>query len=83
MFGPKMLPAAGEVAAFEARLLAEAGVTPEDLGRGRGETEGARRPYRVKLGEPVLRAEGPDLILEVTLPRGSYATGVLDELVGP
>ncbi|MBU8898382.1 tRNA pseudouridine(13) synthase TruD [Corallococcus sp. M34] len=81
LFGPKMTAAQGEVAEWEARLLAEEGVTASDFQRGGGETEGSRRPYRVRLGSPVLTPEGADMWLTFELPRGSYATEVLHELL--
>ena len=83
MFGPKMVAAAGEVAIREAQLLTDAGVTPDDFRRGKGETEGTRRPYRVRLGEPSFEVDGADVLLAVTLPKGSYATVVLEELLSP
>lgn len=82
LFGPKMPKAAHAVAEAEAALLAAEGVTLEDLkARGGGETEGGRRAYRVRLGSPELGAEGADLWLSFELPRGSYATEVLHELL--
>jgi len=81
LFGPRMTAAAGEVAALEARLLEEEGVTLDDFRRGGGETEGGRRPYRVRLGAAELAPEGEDLWLTFELPRGAYATEVLHELL--
>lgn len=81
LFGPKMLRAQGEVGKAEERLLVEEGVRLEDFARGKGETEGARRPYRVRLADAELSAEGADLWLSLALPRGSYATVVLAELL--
>ena len=78
---PKMTRAAGAVAGAEARLLAEAGVTLDDFRRGKGETEGGRRPYRVPLSDVTCAREGGDLLLRFTLPKGSYATVVLRELM--
>ncbi|MBX5484638.1 MAG: tRNA pseudouridine(13) synthase TruD [Myxococcaceae bacterium] len=83
MFGPKMVRAAGDVLRFEESLLAEAGVTLEDFRRGRGETEGARRPYRIRLMDAQVKQEGTDLLLTFTLPKGSYATVVLAEVMKP
>ncbi len=83
MFGPKMRAAEGEVAQREARLLEEAGVTLGDFRRGKGETEGARRAYRVKPGELSWSSEEDVLTLRFTLPKGSYATVLLDELMEP
>ncbi|RKI28972.1 tRNA pseudouridine(13) synthase TruD [Corallococcus sp. AB004] len=81
MFGPKMTASKGEVAEFEARLLVDAGVTPSDFLRGGDETEGTRRPYRVRLGAPELTEDGEDALLTFELPRGAYATEVLHELL--
>ncbi len=49
------------------------------LGAG-GEAEGARRPYRIPLAAQVEEA-GADLALSFELPKGSYATVVLRELL--
>ena len=80
MFGHKLRPAEGEAAAREARLLASDGVGAADLARGRGEGEGTRRPARLPLRielEPV--ADGYRAAFE--LPRGSYATVAMGELM--
>jgi tRNA pseudouridine13 synthase len=86
LFGPKMPASAGDVAEAEARLLVAEGITLEDFKRGGGETEGGRRPYRVRLGSPELVPEpssegGEDVWLTFELPRGAYATEVLHELL--
>lgn len=81
LFGPEMTPAGHEVAAFETRLLEEEGVKSEDFQRGRGETQGARRPYRIRLLEPSFEPEGDELRLAFDLPRGAYASEVLRELL--
>jgi tRNA pseudouridine13 synthase len=81
IFGPKMTPAAHGVAEAEAALLVEEGMTLSDFQRGGGETEGTRRPYRVRLGNLELTPEGEDLVLAFELPRGAYATEVLAELL--
>ena len=57
------------------------GVTLEDFRRGGDETQGGRRPYRVRLGGATLEEAGADLLLAFELPRGSYATEVLHELL--
>ncbi|HYV44438.1 MAG TPA: tRNA pseudouridine(13) synthase TruD [Myxococcaceae bacterium] len=83
LFGPKLPPASGAVHQAEEALLAASGVSMEQLrSRGRGEAEGARRAYRIRLGEPSLQREGADLLVNFTLPKGSYATVVLQELLG-
>ncbi len=81
VFGPRMEQAQGEVAAAEARVLAGADVTLADFSRGGGETEGTRRPYRLPLHGVEVAAEGDDLWLAFELPRGSYATVLLRELL--
>jgi tRNA pseudouridine13 synthase len=81
IFGPKMEEAEGEVAQAEEKLLAHAMLVPADLLRGRGETEGTRRPYRLPLREVAIEPLGADLVLSFDLPRGSYATVLLRELL--
>ena len=80
MFGHKLRAAKGEALAREARILAEDGMTLEGFARGGGEAEGTRRaarlPVRVEI-EP--EADGYRARFE--LPKGSYATVVLRELV--
>jgi tRNA pseudouridine13 synthase len=83
LFGPKMPRAAGAVAEAEEALLRDAAVTLDDFRRGRGETEGGRRAYRIRLEELAMEEDGTDLVLAFTLPRGSYATVVLDEVMKP
>ncbi|AKJ01955.1 TruD family tRNA pseudouridine synthase [Archangium gephyra] len=81
LFGPKMTAAAHAVAEAEAKLLVDEGVTLDDFRRGGDETQGGRRPYRVRLGNPSLEVDGEDLVLTFELPKGSYATEVLHELL--
>lgn len=80
MFGHKLRPAEGEALAREERLLAGAGVGPEDWARGGGEAEGTRRAARLPIAvslEPV--QDGYRARFE--LPRGCYATVVMRELM--
>lgn len=81
IFGPKMRAPTLEVAERERALLAEVGLEPEHFQRGRGETEGTRRPYRVRVAEPGVERLGPDVRLTFCLPPGSYATELLRELL--
>lgn len=81
MFGPKMTKASHAVAEGEEALLREAGVTLTDFVRGGDETEGTRRPYRILLSEPSLEVQGADVHVSFVLPKGSYATVVLRELM--
>jgi tRNA pseudouridine13 synthase len=81
MYGPKMRQAEGEPGVAEARVLSDEGLTLATFAEGRGETEGARRFYRVPLSDPEFERSGDDVWLRFALPSGSYATVVLDELV--
>ncbi len=80
MFGHRLRLAAGEARAREERLLEAEGVTLADFARGGGEAEGTRRAARLPVHidlEPV--AGGYRASFE--LPRGSYATVVMRELI--
>ncbi len=80
MFGHKLRPASGEALAREARLLAAEGISLADFARGGGEAEGTRRPARLPLTlslEPL--EDGYRASFE--LPRGSYATVAMRELM--
>ena len=81
MFGHRMRPtAAGEARAREERLLLADGMTLADLSRGGDEAQGTYRAARVAVSialEPI--AGGYHAAFE--LPRGSYATVVMRELM--
>jgi tRNA pseudouridine13 synthase len=82
LFGWKVKPLpTGVVAEREAQLLALEGLPEGALRSGRGETEGARRPYAVSPGQVEASVEGTDMWLGFSLPKGSYATVLLDEVV--
>jgi tRNA pseudouridine13 synthase len=79
LFGPEMTPAAAEVAAAEEALLRAEGLQLSDFERGGGETEGARRFYRVRPIDAAAVDEGEGVVkLTFALPRGSYATVLID-----
>jgi tRNA pseudouridine13 synthase len=80
MFGHAMLPAAGPALAREQALLSAEGVELSDFARGGGEAEGTRRAARLPVD---LRLEPlPDgYLARFELPRGSYATVVMRELM--
>jgi tRNA pseudouridine13 synthase len=80
LFGPKMRRAEGEVGAAEDALLTEERVEHSLFEAGGGETQGARRFFRVRMSTPSLEIEGDTARLKFGLPAGSYATVVLDEL---
>ncbi len=84
MFGHKMMapPPGTPSAAREEALLAEEGIGPETfklLGRL---AEGTRRPLLVPVADAAVRAgDAPDsIVIEFTLPSGSYATVLLAEV---
>ncbi|MAI24405.1 MAG: tRNA pseudouridine(13) synthase TruD [Spirochaeta sp.] len=82
IFGTKMSEPSGEVALREARIMEEFGIPlGSALSVPRGlRVPGARRPVRVRVGDPVLSREGDDLRFCFGLPSGSYATVLLEEL---
>ena len=79
IFGPKMKPPAGEVAAREERLLASAGIPREAFERFANLTPGTRRPYLIWPEDLRVTGDRDGVRLEFTLPSGSYATVVLRE----
>lgn len=82
VFGWKVKPLpTGEVAKHEAELLALEGLPEGALRKGKGETEGARRAYAVPLQALEASVEGRDIWLSFRLPKGSYATVLLDEVM--
>ncbi|MCA8981089.1 MAG: tRNA pseudouridine(13) synthase TruD [Planctomycetes bacterium] len=80
--GRKLLGATGEPGRREADAFASLGVAPEDFrGLGLGlDQRGARRPLRVPVTDLQSSREGSDVVLRFALPRGSYATTLLEVL---
>jgi tRNA pseudouridine13 synthase len=76
--------ARGQAGILEESMLQREGLRLEDfrLADGLG-MEGERRPLRVPLTEATVAGEGADLLLSFVLPKGSYATSVLREIVKP
>ncbi|GFO55813.1 tRNA pseudouridine synthase D [Geomonas sp. Red276] len=82
MYGCTMMEAEGHQGELERGILAGEGITLESFNLSGGlKMEGERRPLRVPLKETVATEEGDSLILEFSLPRGSYATAVLAEVM--
>ncbi|HYG68175.1 MAG TPA: tRNA pseudouridine(13) synthase TruD, partial [Anaeromyxobacteraceae bacterium] len=80
MFGHKLRAAAGEALAREERLLAAEGIGLADFARGGGETEGTRRAARLRVAI-ALEPLDDGYLARFELPKGSYATVALRELM--
>lgn len=85
LFGHKVMMAAGEPGTAEKELLRAADLTLGSWQLTPGlAMPGERRPLRVPLTLPKIGSVTKDsLILEFALPKGSYATSVLAELMKP
>jgi len=82
MFGYKMTMASGPTGVLEESLMDKEKITLRAFRIGRGlSMEGERRPLRVPVREMDIRQDGNDLLLSFSLPRGSYATCVLQEIM--
>jgi tRNA pseudouridine13 synthase len=80
MFGSRMKAPAAAALALEDSILERFGVTPAQLARAAKYGEGTRRVARVRPdGARVVRT-GSDLELTFSLPKGSYATVLVEEL---
>ncbi len=80
MYGHKLRPASGEALAREARILEAAGTSLESFARGGGEAEGTRRAARLRV-EVALEPLEDGYRASFELPKGSYATIVMRELL--
>ncbi len=82
LFGFKTRLAQGQAGLLEQALLDKEKLTLNDFRVGRGlSMEGARRPLRVPLLAPKVVAAGDGIQVAFQLPKGSYATAVLHELM--
>jgi tRNA pseudouridine13 synthase len=77
IWGKKMKRAGAAAAALEEKILRSQGLTPDVFRK----QPGSRRSLRVVLREVALRQDTEGLRLEFFLPRGSYATVLLDEIM--
>jgi len=82
LYGYKVTLARGQAGLLESALLDKEKLTLPDfrLAGGLG-MEGERRPLRVPLAGATARQEGDDLLVSFGLPKGSYATSVLREIM--
>ena len=79
LWGVGVSATSGSAAEYEERLSERHG--PLCDGLERAGVKLARRPLRMRLGDPRLTREAASLQLDFTLPRGSFATAVLRELI--
>ena len=77
IWGKKMMAARDEAAALEQEILAHQGLTPDIFRK----QPGSRRALRIPLREITLREEPDGLRLGFFLPKGSYATVLLAEIM--
>jgi tRNA pseudouridine13 synthase len=77
IWGKKMKKALDEAGRLEERVLTSQGLTPEVFLK----QPGGRRSLRVVLREFTMQSEPEGLRLEFFLPKGSYATVLLDEIM--
>jgi tRNA pseudouridine13 synthase len=82
LFGYKTTLARGQAGLLEESLLDKEKLRLKDfrLEDGLG-MEGERRPLRVPLNGVDVTVDGADLVLAFSLPKGSYATSVLREIM--
>jgi tRNA pseudouridine13 synthase len=81
IFGKKMMVPTGPAGQREAELLAELGFAADSFAAAGKLLEGARRHNVVWLDDLTGRCDGGDVVLQFTLPAGSYATVLLRELM--
>ena len=77
IWGKKMKRAGDAAAALEEKILSSQGLTPDVFRK----QPGSRRSLRIALKEVKVSQEKEGLRLEFFLPKGSYATVLLDEIM--
>jgi tRNA pseudouridine13 synthase len=82
LFGFKMTLAQGQAGILEESLLEKEKLVRDSFRIGSGlDLEGARRPLRIPLSQTRVEQQDSDLLLSFSLPKGSYATTVLREVM--
>jgi tRNA pseudouridine13 synthase len=81
IFGPRMLASRDAARAHELAVLQEAGIDEALFVRGGELTQGARRPLRVLPTEVEVEGDVERLEVRFCLPRGSYASVVMAEVM--
>ncbi|HZW27621.1 MAG TPA: tRNA pseudouridine(13) synthase TruD [Trueperaceae bacterium] len=77
LYGRKVKPSPGRAGEVEAAAMERLGLRWADFTSRRGD----RRLTRIVVAEPSVTADGDALTLRFTLPKGSYATSVLREVM--
>lgn len=80
MFGSRMKSPAAAALEIESQLLNRWGIDETCLKRAEKYGEGTRRVARVRPEAVRCERDGADLVLHFSLPKGSYATVLLEEL---
>ncbi|WP_432799118.1 tRNA pseudouridine(13) synthase TruD [Poriferisphaera sp. WC338] len=88
MWGRDMPRTSGKIDQLEQQALANLDLSIHELESDRHDyAEGARRPLRIKMDNPDIEGgedeHGPYIRLAFDLPRGAYATNILDEIMKP
>jgi tRNA pseudouridine13 synthase len=84
LYGFKVTLAGGQAGILEESLLEKEKLTRDSFRVEQAlSLEGARRPLRVPLDEARAEQDGSDLLVSFRLPKGSYATSVLREVMKP
>lgn len=89
MWGSEMLRCTGDIDAMEVEALAASGLTPADLDNAEARdlemAGGGRRPLRIRVKDAEVEGgmdeHGAYVRCAFDLPRGSFATTVLDEII--
>lgn len=80
LFGGRLLRAEGAACEAEDEMLAANQLTHEAFASRDAQLRGARRAYRVPVRDASLRPSESGPILTFSLPKGSYATSLVEEL---
>jgi len=82
LYGHKVKLASGQAGILEMSLLEKEALKLSDFKLADGlAMTGERRPIRVPLQQPTASGEGKNLLLGFALPRGSFATSLLREVM--
>lgn len=84
LYGFKVTLSQGQAGILEESLLIKEGLSRDSFRLSRGlSLEGARRPLRVPVEDITISTQDDHLLLTFCLPKGSYATSVLREVMKP